>query len=167
MLKQINHYVLALIPKSKAADKVEDFRPIACCNVMYKVISKIIASRLAPTLCRIIDPAQAAFVQNRSMIENIFLLEIGQLKDNADFNFHPKCGGLKITHLAFADDLVILSRGDPRSVSLLMENLSHFGECSGLKVSFSKSNLFVACINSDDLASLKEISGFSQGSFPF
>ena len=75
ILRQINHSALALIPKFKDADKVEDFRPIACCNVIYKVISKIIALRLAPALISVIDPAQAAYVQNRKMVENIFLLQ--------------------------------------------------------------------------------------------
>ena len=74
ILKQINHSVLALIPKSKESDKVEDYRPIACCNVIYKVISKILALRLAPVLITIVDPAQAAYVQNRKMLENIYLL---------------------------------------------------------------------------------------------
>ncbi|GFY90988.1 hypothetical protein Acr_07g0011840 [Actinidia rufa] len=62
ILKQINHSVIALIPKTKDADKVKDFRPIACCNVVDKVISKIIATRLGPTATSIIDPAQAAFI---------------------------------------------------------------------------------------------------------
>ena len=64
-----------LAAMSKDADRVEDFRPIACCNVIYKVISKIIASRLAPVINRIVNPAQAAFVQNRSMVDNVFLLQ--------------------------------------------------------------------------------------------
>ena len=67
---------------------------------------------------------------------------LGQLKENPDFNFHPKCGGLKITHLALVDDLVLFSRGDPKSVSLLMDILNHFGACSGLKINFSKSSFF-------------------------
>ncbi|GFS40250.1 hypothetical protein Acr_00g0067380 [Actinidia rufa] len=92
---------------------------------------------------------------------------LGQLKSNADFNFHPKCGGLKITHLAFVDDLMLLSRGDPISVALLMENLKHFGDCSGRKISLTKSSLFTAGINSQDLDSIMQISGFSQGTFPF
>ncbi|XP_057485879.1 uncharacterized protein LOC130772160 [Actinidia eriantha] len=265
ILKQLNHTVLALIPKSKEADRVEDFRPIACCNVIYKVISKIIASRLAPALNSIVDSAQSAFVQNRYMTDNIFLLQellrtygrkrisprcilnvdlrkafdsvdwdflhdmlsalqfpprfigwilecittasysltlngslhgffkgkrglrqgdplspylfvlcleylsrhLGQLKENPDFNFHPRCGGLKLTHLAFADDLVLFSRGDPKSVSLLMESLKHFGDCSGLNISLSKSNIFAAGISSMDLDSIKDITGFPQGSFPF
>ena len=75
ILRQINHSVLALIPKSKESDKVEDYRPIACCNVIYKVISKILAMRLAPVLITIVDPAQAAYVQNRKKVENIYLLQ--------------------------------------------------------------------------------------------
>ena len=37
MLRQLNHSVLVLIPKSSHATKVENFRPIACCNVVYKM----------------------------------------------------------------------------------------------------------------------------------
>ncbi|GFZ13128.1 hypothetical protein Acr_23g0015130 [Actinidia rufa] len=55
--------------------KVEDFRPIACCNVVYKVISKILAMRLSPILEILIDPAQSAFIPNRSMVENIYLVQ--------------------------------------------------------------------------------------------
>lgn len=29
-----------------------------------------------------------------------------------EFNYHPRCGKLKITHLAFADDLMLMARGD-------------------------------------------------------
>ncbi|GFY95894.1 hypothetical protein Acr_11g0002000 [Actinidia rufa] len=92
---------------------------------------------------------------------------LGSLRDNPDFNFHPKCGGLKITHLAFADDLVLFSRGDPTSVSLLMENLNHFRDCSGLQISISKSCFHSAGIEIADMEEIQRITGFSQGSFPF
>ena len=42
MLKQINHSIIALIPKSANASYPSDFRPISCCNVIYKVISKLL-----------------------------------------------------------------------------------------------------------------------------
>ena len=75
ILEHLNHSVLALITKSKEVDRVKDFRPIACCNVIYKVISKIIATRLGPALNNIVDSAQSTFVQNRCMADNIFLLQ--------------------------------------------------------------------------------------------
>ena len=46
LLKQINHAVISLIPKSAHVASPGDFRPISCCNVIYKVISKILADRL-------------------------------------------------------------------------------------------------------------------------
>ena len=75
LLKQQNHTAVSLIPKLNHAQDVGDFRPIACCNVMYKVISKILASRLAPILGHIIDNAQSAFVEGMNMIENIHLTQ--------------------------------------------------------------------------------------------
>jgi hypothetical protein len=65
----------ALVPKTGQATKLGDYRPIACCNVVYKIISKILATRLIPILGSLISPAQAAFIENRSMSENIYLVQ--------------------------------------------------------------------------------------------
>ncbi|XP_022899293.1 uncharacterized protein LOC111412589 [Olea europaea var. sylvestris] len=73
--KQINHAVIALVPKSTHAPSVEDYRSISCCNVIYKVITKILASRLRPILGDIVDQAQAAFIEGRNMTENIHLTQ--------------------------------------------------------------------------------------------
>ncbi|GAB2283251.1 hypothetical protein Dimus_017774, partial [Dionaea muscipula] len=72
---QINHSYLMMIPKKANALKVEEFRPIACCNVLYKVIAKILATRLASCLGDFIDRAQTAFVRGRSMKDNVCLLQ--------------------------------------------------------------------------------------------
>lgn len=74
LLKQLNNAMVALIPKGKHSPKVGDFRPISCCNVIYKAITKIIAERLSPHLDGLLDQAQGAFVPGRSMAENIFLV---------------------------------------------------------------------------------------------
>lgn len=50
----------SLLPKSSHSPTVGDFRPIACCNVFYKVITKILANRLSLILETIINHAQAA-----------------------------------------------------------------------------------------------------------
>ena len=54
---------------------MSDFRPIACCNVIYKVISKILSSRMAMILPLIVDEAQSAFVEGRSMLENVHMAQ--------------------------------------------------------------------------------------------
>lgn len=58
LLKQMNHSVMVLMTKSHHASSVENFRPISCCNVTYKVISKILAARIAPILGSLVDKAQ-------------------------------------------------------------------------------------------------------------
>lgn len=42
----LNYTFLTLILKVKGPEKVSDFRPIALCDVLYKLISKVLASRL-------------------------------------------------------------------------------------------------------------------------
>jgi hypothetical protein len=50
LLKQVNHSIIALVPKSTNVTSDADFCPIFCCNVIYKVISKILASRIVNVL---------------------------------------------------------------------------------------------------------------------
>lgn len=71
--KGVNTTILALIPKTTGARTMKDYRPISCCNVFYKVISKIIANRLKRLLPDFISLNQSAFVQDRLLIENLLL----------------------------------------------------------------------------------------------
>ncbi|XP_074277918.1 uncharacterized protein LOC141601526 [Silene latifolia] len=75
MPKQANTTMLALIPKKSVVSTVMDYRPIACCIVFYKPISKIICSRLKTVLPGIIGKEQGAFVKGRSIFEKIMLTQ--------------------------------------------------------------------------------------------
>ncbi len=75
LLPQLNHSFITLIPKKVGACNFNHFRPISLCNFVYKIISKLLVSRLRPLLHRIIDPAQAAFVPNRWITENMVLAQ--------------------------------------------------------------------------------------------
>ncbi|GAB2303809.1 hypothetical protein Dimus_038964 [Dionaea muscipula] len=195
---------------------------------MYKIISKVLAGRLSPTLDYIIDPCQAAFIRGRLMRDNIFLVHellrqytrkrisprcffqvdlrkaydsieweflnrmllalnfpprfiqwimkcvstvtysislngqlfgfihgrrglrqgdplspylfvicleylsrhLQQIQHIRGFSHHPKCQALNITHLAFADDLILLSRADRDSVNPLLNCLKTFSSQS-------------------------------------
>ena len=46
MLREINHSFIVLIPKGNNTAMVSQFKPISLCNVLYKIISKLLANRL-------------------------------------------------------------------------------------------------------------------------
>lgn len=60
--KAINYVVITLNPKSSATKTITDYRPISCCYIIYKIISKVINKRLSKVLGNIIQKIQAAFV---------------------------------------------------------------------------------------------------------
>jgi hypothetical protein len=265
MLKQINHSILALVPKSAHVNSANDFRPISCCNVVYKVISKILAGRLGSALQSIINPAQNAFLGGRSMTDNINLTQelirhygrkrtsprcllkvdfkkafdsvqwpflrsllhllgfpqrfvnlvmlcvetssysvavngnlygffpgkcgvrqgdplspylflicmeyfsrmLGMASQQHAFHFHPKCAPHHICHLAFADDVLLLCRGDVSSVQILVEQLHAFGRASGLHINAAKSFIYFGGVGDSLKHTILQASGFSEGSFPF
>lgn len=68
-----NHTNLCLIPKIQPPTSMKDFRPIALCNVLYKIISKIMVSRLKPFLTHVVSPNQAALIPRRQIQDNILL----------------------------------------------------------------------------------------------
>ncbi|KAL9661428.1 hypothetical protein QQ045_026252 [Rhodiola kirilowii] len=75
MPKGVNAAYIVLIPKSSQASKPEDFRPISCCNITYKIVSSLLAGRLKEVLPHIINPAQEAFIKDRSIVDNICLAQ--------------------------------------------------------------------------------------------
>ncbi|KAL0400960.1 UNVERIFIED_CONTAM: hypothetical protein Slati_4125900 [Sesamum latifolium] len=75
LLKQVNATLLSLIPKVQVSTTMADFRPISCCNVLYKAITKIIVQRLSPILERLISPSQNAFIPGRSISDNKLLAQ--------------------------------------------------------------------------------------------
>lgn len=73
LLKDMNITAITLIPKKPEACCLTDYRPISCCNIVYKLISKIIANRLKPILTECVSPNQVAFLNGRSLGENVLL----------------------------------------------------------------------------------------------
>jgi len=72
-LKQLNHTLIALIPKVENPTSTTQFRPISLYNMLYKIIAKIMVNRMQPLLGKIINPVQSAFVPQRSILDNILL----------------------------------------------------------------------------------------------
>ncbi|KAJ9536472.1 hypothetical protein OSB04_un000353 [Centaurea solstitialis] len=73
LLKELNHTLICLLPKIPNATSVSDYRPIACCSVLYKCISKIIVDRMKPVLDGIVNKSQSAFIPGRRIVDNILM----------------------------------------------------------------------------------------------
>ncbi|XP_074283415.1 uncharacterized protein LOC141607964 [Silene latifolia] len=58
ILTQINATIITLIPKMERPKTVKHYRPISCCNMIYKTISKLPCARLAVILPDIISRNQ-------------------------------------------------------------------------------------------------------------
>lgn len=70
-LKEVNGTFIALIPKKMGVDSMDLFRPISLCNSLYKIISKVLTSRIIKLLPSIISPQQSGFVPGRQILDSI------------------------------------------------------------------------------------------------
>ncbi|XP_038708543.1 uncharacterized protein LOC120003593 [Tripterygium wilfordii] len=223
ILRQINHSIIALVPKSKNVTKVSEFRPISCCNVTYKFVycssrnhqscSECFPGRKAfdsvqwPFLRQllltlgfpdrfvnlimkcvettsfsvVVNGDLYGFFQGKSGVRQgdplspylfITCMEyVSRMLDVASgmpgSQFHPKCKVHRICLLAFADDILLFSRGDRPSVHMLHQQLMSFGRISGLEINASKSSIYFGGVGTSSKQIILQATGFKKGSFPF
>ncbi|GKB02678.1 probable L-cysteine desulfhydrase, chloroplastic [Tanacetum coccineum] len=226
LLKEVNATLISLIPKVNTSNKVYDCRPIACCNVLYKCISKILTNRIKSGLDKVVSMNQSAFIPGRSIHDNILLTQellkgykrknwpkrcalkidlqkaydtiqgyfkgarglrqgdpispylftlvmeilnlimIRNIEDKGNFKSHAGCKELKITHLCFADDLMVFCHGDVHSIFIVKQSLDEFSSFSGLLPNLKKSTAFFGSIRDKDKIDLLKIIPFSTGVLP-
>ncbi|XP_031387323.1 uncharacterized protein LOC116200633 [Punica granatum] len=227
--REVNSTIIVLVPKKEKADCMKDFRPISCCNVVYKCITKVLANRLKEVLPDIISLNQTAFVQGRRISDNVLLahelvrnyhsleamgfppiflwwikgcitspyfsvaingslagyfpgqrgvrqgdplspflfviaMEVfSQLMDSAaaegKVGYHPRCKSLQLTHLCFADDLLLFTNGSKTSIAAILDLLNTFYHWSGLKLNPEKSEIFTGGISGESVLDLMTWSG--------
>ncbi|KAG7592735.1 Reverse transcriptase domain [Arabidopsis thaliana x Arabidopsis arenosa] len=82
------------------------------------------------------------------------------------FGFHPKCKNIGLTHLSFADDLMVLSDGKVRSIEGIVEVFDKFAACSGLKISMEKSTVYLAGVTDSSHQAIVDRFPFEVGTLP-
>jgi hypothetical protein len=81
------------------------------------------------------------------------------------FGYHPKCAAVNLTHLCFADDLLVFSSATVTSVTTIVGALAEFEHLSGLKANPSKSSIFLAGVADDVKQNLLDILHMPEGLF--
>ena len=94
MPKIVNVTYIALVPKTENPISLNDYRPISCCNVLYKCIAKTLVARLKLALDSVTGPPQTAFLRNRSISDAILLSQ--EILHNYYTNQGPAKVALKI-----------------------------------------------------------------------
>lgn len=68
-----NHTNVTLIPKNDSPESMRQLRPISLCRFIYKIISKVMANRLQPSIDNLISEQQSAFIPGRQIQNNIII----------------------------------------------------------------------------------------------
>lgn len=71
ILKVLNTSFISLIPKQDNAQTPDMYRPIALCNVVYKIISKVVEKRLKSLLPTLVFVEQSGYVESKQILNNI------------------------------------------------------------------------------------------------
>lgn len=83
-LSMVNEASIVLLPKSQMAATISEYRPISLINSVAKIITKLLANRLAPHMNELVSHAQNAFIKKRCIHDNfLYAQRVIQL-------LHPK-----------------------------------------------------------------------------
>ncbi|PNY01857.1 cysteine-rich receptor-like protein kinase, partial [Trifolium pratense] len=79
--KAITASFLTLIPKKDHPQALSDYRPICLVSSLYKILAKVLATRLKKVLGKLISKVQSAFLPNRQILDGV--LVVNELLDLA------------------------------------------------------------------------------------
>ncbi|CAN0841413.1 Transposon TX1 uncharacterized 149 kDa protein [Linum grandiflorum] len=69
----VQNTTIVLLPKGDRPQTMKEWRPISLCNVLYRLVAKVLANRLRRVMPALVAEEQAAFVRGRSIVDNILI----------------------------------------------------------------------------------------------
>lgn len=100
------------------------------------------------------------------MIMEVLSKLLGKAVDEGGMTLHPLCQEPRITHLMFADDLLVFSDGSVQSVFGIKEVMALFKSWTGLEINPSKTEIFFGGYSTTESVIISDLAGFKVGSFP-
>ncbi|XP_039021885.1 uncharacterized protein LOC120154136 [Hibiscus syriacus] len=150
-----NATTIALVPKIPNPSKVSDFRPISCCSLGW-IFKGAKGLRQGGPLSPIL------FVLVMNVLSNL----LNKAADKGIIGFHYKCKKIGLTHLTFADDLLIFYKGNLESAVGIITVLYSFYEIYGLELNALKCEIFTAGISAPSVDNIINFTGFKHGLLP-
>ncbi|KAK2352799.1 hypothetical protein QL285_090510 [Trifolium repens] len=186
ILPGFNSNIIALLPKTSSATSIDQYRPIAMANFKFKIISKIIADRLANILPSLISEEQMGFIQDRNIKDCICIAsEAVNLLHNKAFGdvlsrsiaklvHDGKLDLIKGTrhinvpsHTFYADDLMVFCKGKLSGLMALKDLFDTYALQSGQRINTAKSTIYSGSITQGRLNLIINLLTFQIGSLPF
>ncbi|XP_019258471.1 PREDICTED: uncharacterized protein LOC109236718 [Nicotiana attenuata] len=181
----INCTAITLIPKVKNPASIKEYRPISCCTVLYKVISKILTKSLQSVMDILIDSTHAAFVPGRILhalaFPEQFVRWIMNCMETVTYTimingaltkpFEARKGlrqGEPLSPFLFVLAMEYLTKklrnwGDIGSVKKLFQCFMEFSKPSGLMINKNKSSIFFGGVTNDEQEEILEFLGIQRG----
>lgn len=100
------------------------------------------------------------------ILSNVLSNLLNKAAEAGRFQYHPQCQGVKLTHLSFADDIVVLTNGTVGSLQGVVEVMQNFATMSGLHINATKSTIFASGLDVAPLLAAAASLGISAGSLP-
>ncbi|GJT76141.1 RNA-directed DNA polymerase, eukaryota, reverse transcriptase zinc-binding domain protein [Tanacetum coccineum] len=75
------------------------------------------------------------------VMEILTLIVEKRVEGSKEFKYHFGCKEMKLTHVCFADDLMMFSHGDKKFVMVLKKVIEEFGSIAGLLPNYNKSTI--------------------------
>ena len=75
MPEYLNRTLITPIPKCNTPESLSNYRPISLCNIVYKIVTKVIVARIHPMLSNLVSPYQMAFVPYWKGVDNAIIIQ--------------------------------------------------------------------------------------------